>query len=37
MVANGVNAKLDHHETFLVSHTNTSFNEQIKVKLSICC
>lgn len=33
MVANGINGKRDHHETFLISHTNTLFNEQIKVKL----
>lgn len=36
MVANGINGKRDHDETFLISHTNTLFNEQIKVKLPVC-
>lgn len=37
MVANGINGKHNQHDTFLVSHTNTSLNEQIMVKLPICC
>lgn len=38
MVANGVNGKRDHTETFLESHTGTLCNKQInKVQLPISC
>ena len=37
MAANGITGTRDHHEAFLVSHTNTLFKEHMKVKLPGCC
>lgn len=37
MVANGIHGKHNHHDTFLISHTNTRLNEKVMVKLPVCC